>query len=57
MEASEKLGFEYSKPNLPEEQKKMAADLLSKGLIDPAYAYAMSRAKFLPQYVHQPNTP
>ncbi|KIM82961.1 hypothetical protein PILCRDRAFT_819761 [Piloderma croceum F 1598] len=29
-------------------QKKLAADLLSKGLIDPAFAYAMDRANFVP---------
>ena len=33
-------------------QKQLAADLLSKGLIDPAFAYAMDRASFVPMYVH-----
>ena len=47
------MGTERSIPETLEIQRKMAADLLSNQLIDPAFAYAMNHAKFpYPRYVH-----
>jgi hypothetical protein len=51
-ERREKLGFDSAPPDVLKQQKKWAAEFLSKGLIDPAFAYAMERANFVPQYVH-----
>jgi hypothetical protein len=45
----EKLGEELPTPDVVKIQKQIATSLLSAGLIDPAFAYAMDRANFVPQ--------
>jgi hypothetical protein len=54
-EVREALGEEQTTPDIGDVvglQRKMATTLLSKGLIDPAFAYATNRANFLPMFVH-----
>jgi len=52
-DASQRVTLSYDNTNpLPTNiQHKLAAELLSKGLIDPAFGYAMGIAEFLPMYL------
>jgi hypothetical protein len=51
-EVNKALGGETTTPDIVELQREMAVTLLSKGLIDPAFAFATSQANFLPMCVH-----
>jgi hypothetical protein len=46
------LTYDDVRPIPPSAQHKYAAELLEKGVIDPAFAYAMGKTEFLPMCVY-----
>ena len=51
VELRQRLGVESPRFDVVKIQEATSAALLSKGLIDPAFAYAMRRVDFTPKYV------